>query len=300
MKLNDLLMDDWVALPLEARDLTEALRELVGHLEATGSVDAEEAERLVLELSTAKRGEIVEVNDEIVLVVGRCEALEDATVLLGIGREPFRSGGPERPEATARAVILLLTPRRMDLLRERLVPTLSRILRDEGRTARLLSAGSALEIRAFKELMEVELQDRLLVGDALIPLRYRLYPDAPLIEVVDLMVRRGLRAVPVVGESYEVLGIITVGDALKHLLPRVRGGEESGAAPKPLTARDVMTRTVLCVSEDQSLLEAANLMVNRDVEQLPVVREGEFIGFLTRDAILRILFGREGASTSDP
>jgi CBS domain-containing protein len=59
-----------------------------------------------------------------------------------------------------------------------------------------------------------------------------------------------------------------------------------------------MTRTVLCVSEDQSLLEAANLMVNRDVEQLPVVREGELIGFLTRDAILRILFGREdGVST---
>jgi CBS domain-containing protein len=158
-----------------------------------------------------------------------------------------------------------------------------------------------MEIRAFKELMELELRDHFLVEDALTPLKYRIYPDTPLLEVVDLMVRRELRAVPVVGESYEVLGIVTVGDALKHLIPRARGGDESAKVaqpPRALSARDVMTRTVLCVSEDQSLLEAANLMVNRDVEQLPVVREGELIGFLTRDAILRILFGREdGVST---
>jgi CBS domain-containing protein len=124
------------------------------------------------------------------------------------------------------------------------------------------------------------------------------------------MVRRGLRAVPVVGESYEVLGIITVGDALRHLLPRPRAGEESpragaaaasaaGAPPEALKARDVMTRTVMCVSEDQNLLEAANLMVNRDVEELPVVREGELIGFLTRDAILRVLFGDMEGATLD-
>jgi CBS domain-containing protein len=57
-----------------------------------------------------------------------------------------------------------------------------------------------------------------------------------------------------------------------------------------------MTRTVMCVSEDQNLLEAANLMVNREVEQLPVVREGELIGFLTRESILRVLFGKDGGT----
>ena len=69
--------------------------------------------------------------------------------------------------------------------------------------------------------------------------------------------------------------------------PDAPGSEE-------LFARDVMTRAVLCVSEDQPLVEAANTMVNRDVEQLPVVRDGEFIGFVTRDTILRTL--HEGAT----
>lgn len=300
MKLSDLLMDEWVALPLEARDLKEALQTLVQLLVATGSLDAEGGAKLVHDLAS-RRGDVMRANDEIVLVVGRCEALEDASVLLGISREPFLvPGQASRPPGEARALILFLTPRRMELLRERLVPTLTRVLRDEERTARLLSAGSAMEIRAFKELMEVELQDRLLVQDGLTPLRYRIYPDTPLLEVVDLMVRRELRAVPVVGENYEVLGIITVGDALKHLIPRTRGEEspKTSQPPRVLSARDVMSRTVMCVSEDQSLLEAANLMVNRDVEQLPVVREGELIGFLTREVILRMLFGSEDHAPS--
>lgn len=128
------------------------------------------------------------------------------------------------------------------------------------------------------------------VRDALVPSQYRVYPETPLTEVVDLMVRRGVHAVPVVGERFEVLGIITSGDALAYLLSWGAGRE--GEAPAPdVSAREVMTRSVLCVSEDQPLTEAAHMLVNRDVEQLPVVREGEFVGFITRDTVLRTLAG---------
>jgi CBS domain-containing protein len=127
--------------------------------------------------------------------------------------------------------------------------------------------------------------------------RYRVYPDTPLAEVVDLIVRRGLRAVPVVGARYELLGVVSAGDALKHLLPWGRA-EAEGDAEGPgtgLTAREVMSRSVLCLSEDQPLVEAASMMVNRDVDELPVVRSGELVGFLTRDAILRLLFASPAA-----
>lgn len=140
--------------------------------------------------------------------------------------------------------------------------------------------------------MAAESNAQLLVGDALVPVEYRVYPETPLTEVVDLMVRRGIRAVPVVGERFEVLGIITSGDALGHVLT-TRSPDDAGGPPDgSVAARDVMTRTVLCVSESQNLLEAARMMVNRDVEQLPVVREGELIGVITRDAILGALYQR--------
>jgi CBS domain-containing protein len=145
--------------------------------------------------------------------------------------------------------------------------------------------------------MDTEFQTRLVVEDALVGVKYRVYPGTPMEEVVDLMVRRGVHAVPVVGERYEVLGILTSGDALEFLLRR-GGGKGAPPATAP-AARDFMTRTVLCVSEEQALSEAANMMVNRDVEQLPVVREGELVGFVTRDSILRALRGARDPHKTD-
>lgn len=143
--------------------------------------------------------------------------------------------------------------------------------------------------------------DDLLVEDAAEAAKYRVYADTPLAEVVDLMVRRGLRAVPVVGERYEVLGIITTGDALGRVLRDARGEDAEGQAPP--TARDVMTRAVLCVSETQPLEDAARMMVTRKVEQLPVVRDGELVGLITRNAVLRALHGestRERDNQEEP
>ncbi len=82
---------------------------------------------------------------------------------------------------------------------------------------------------------------------------------------------------------------------MKELVSQARaesvGGSSATAREEP-TARGIMTRTVMCVSEEQSLIEAASIMVNRDVEQLPVIRAGEMVGFLTRVEVLRWLFPR--------
>jgi CBS domain-containing protein len=140
----------------------------------------------------------------------------------------------------------------------------------------------------------------LLVEDAIEPVSYRVSPDTALSEIIDLIVRRRVGALPVVGEGSEVVGIITSGDALDQML---RGSTaEEGVSGDPLTARDVMTRTVLCVSEGQRLIEAAHMMVHKKVEQLPVVRVGELVGMITRSKVLRALYlgttETEGEGTS--
>jgi CBS domain-containing protein len=57
------------------------------------------------------------------------------------------------------------------------------------------------------------------------------------------------------------------------------------------TVREVMTRQVLCVAPQQPIAEVAALMSNRDVDRVPVVREGRLVGFLTRGDIVRKLIG---------
>lgn len=292
MKLSELLTADRILLPLEARDLRGAVEAVAGLLVEQEVLEEGSEEGVAREVLSGEGGDLSRINEAILLGVAEVAEVPELTLALGVSPTPFRVDLPGRKGETtlARCLVLVLTPRRISNLRVQAMPTVTRFFRDSERSRKVLQAESAEEILPLKDMDSVEVHDRLLVADALTPLQYRVYPETPMEEVVDLMIRRSLHAVPVVGESHEVLGILTAGDALEHLLPRKLGGEGEGEGPA--LARDVMSRSVLCVSEDQPLVEAANTMINKKVAQLPVVQEGELIGFLTRETVLRQLFGR--------
>lgn len=299
MKLADLLTSDHIRVPLRATTLEGALEVLLSAMGEQSGLSSSEEQPFAHDLAGGKIGELVRVNDDVLVAVARSPDAPDLAGALGVSATPIPVPGRDEDDEDAehqdpgiRVLFLLVTPRKLSTLRHQVIPSLTRATRDPIRTQRILNALTAGEVRSLGELMRLNLDERLLVEDALSPVSFRIYPETPMEEVLDLFVRRGLKAVPVVGENYEVLGMITAGEALKYLLQRRRSGEgESSGAPggTPAMARDVMSRSVMCISEDQSLLEAANLMVNRDVSQLPVVREGELIGFLTRDAVLQKL-----------
>jgi CBS domain-containing protein len=100
-----------------------------------------------------------------------------------------------------------------------------------------------------------------------------------------------------VGEGGEVVGLLSYRELLRQLAPgyvqRVTGGAPPAAPPDPraLRVRDVMARSVFCVSEDQTVADAAHLLTSRDVERVPVVAEGVLRGFLTRADLVRRLLG---------
>jgi CBS domain-containing protein len=50
-----------------------------------------------------------------------------------------------------------------------------------------------------------------------------------------------------------------------------------------------MSRSVLSVSEDQTLQDVATLMNTKDVDRFPVTRDGAVVGFLTRADLVRKL-----------
>jgi CBS domain-containing protein len=295
MKLTDFLVPDGIRVGLDASGLAEALGALLAALPPEAEPPPELREKFARDLAFGSVGEVVRLTSDVVAVLAPRSPSADTELRVGVASEPFTvtAEGKRRP-GRARVVLLFLSPLRPSRIRSQVLPTLTRYLK-EGEGSRALAQVQAPdEVLALEPFMELSFDDELKVEAALTPVSYRVYPDTPLDEVLDLMVRRELHAVPVVGEGYEVMGIITAGDALRDLLPRRQSAAADDTTPDGVgrTARDVMTRTVMCVSEDESLMDAASLMVNRGVEQLPVVREGELVGFLTRDAVLRALFGR--------
>lgn len=290
MKLSDLLVDDWVLSNTEGGGLADVMVPLLERVRP--DQDQETLRSRASEVAAGTLGEVARLDGDVVVVVDTLESLQGRGPRLGA---LIAAAGIEIPEpdgAEARIVILVLTPGRPAGARQQLVPALGRAFKEAQGVRGLVTGRDLARRRALRELLAVEFRPRLLVEDATVPVQYRVYPSTPFGEVVDLMIRRDVHAVPVVGEGYEVLGIVTTGDALEDVLRRRRPGHgEQGSRgdSEALTARDFMKRSVLCVSEDQALVDAATMMVNRDVEQLPVVRDGELVGFVTRQSILRAL-----------
>ena len=290
-----MILADWfdarrVEVPLAVDTLEEALAALLRRAPDGVFVDREAQAKCARDLAFGSRGEVIRIGDEAVLVLAESDGVDEPTLFLGVSVDPFvvTAEGREDP-GRARAVVLAFARDRIESLRARLVPVLRKFLAtDEGRLT-VYAARSPDEIVVDSGLLALSVPDRVGVSSVVRPATYRVYADTPVAEVYELMTRRRLHAVPVVGEDYEVLGVITAGDALRHLVPHTRSGGDPMASVEGDVARDVMTRSVLCVSEDQTLEDVASLMVNRDVEQLPVVREGELVGFVTRDAVLHAL-----------
>jgi len=294
MRLSEIVSGDRILIPLEAKTLEEAIGLLLQRLESAGTLAEGEGTRLAGEFFSGARGEVIRVNEWVVLLAAQTGHVNQLVGAFGSASTPFDLGDLGEG-GTASVLFLILTPRRVSPLKMQALPALSRFLREKDSATRLRDAKTASEILVFSELMDLEMQDQLLVADGVTPLEFRVYPETPIEEVVGLMVRRGLRAVPVVGEKLEFLGLITSADAIRYLLPermsRGRGendGENDESSPK---AREVMIRSIMCISEEQSLVEAANLMVNKGVSQLPVVREGELVGFLSVESTLQLLSG---------
>jgi nucleotide-binding universal stress UspA family protein/predicted transcriptional regulator len=126
--------------------------------------------------------------------------------------------------------------------------------------------------------------------------------DAPLVEVIELLLRRNVKAVPVIDTRRHVAGIITGGDLLSRTGVGLRLGLEqeldaaelresfSALRRNKKSARDVMTRHVHTIDSEADLATAIRLMAAHKIKRLPVVnREKQLIGIVSRADVLRAI-----------
>src|SRR5439155_402440 len=158
-------------------------------------------------------------------------------------------------------------------------------------------------IVALAALDKVELPSQLTVRDVMTAQAITVGPERTLGDVARLMVEHDIRALPVVDDGGSLIGMITHRELLRflvpHLVQRTKTGEfhaptrsqlqRGSADPHLIPAREAMARSVLCLAEDQTLADVANLMSSKDVDRFPVVREGVVVGFLTRADVIRRL-----------
>lgn len=116
--------------------------------------------------------------------------------------------------------------------------------------------------------------------------------DDPLTLAASMMDWRHIRHVPVEDDGGQFVGLISNRDLLRVI---AQGGWERASDPIPV--RDVMDPHPLTVSPETSTVDALALMLEHQVDCLPVVKENELIGIVTGHDMLVVLGGllAEGA-----
>jgi len=299
VKLRDVLRAEHVIVPLSAATVKEATERLAERLIATGAVA--DPQRLNAVIRHTWPEDMVSVGEHAFLPHFRTEAVRELATAVGISPTPIH--WEKDPNRTARIVIFIVAPGREAALYLQVVGAFARTLSDPATALALLAAKSPERVLALAALDAVELPSQLLVRDVMTPQAFTARPDQTLGEIAHLMVEHDIRAMPVVDPSGALIGMITHRELLRYLIPdflqRTKSGEfraltrgqlQRGAAdPRLIPAKEAMARSVLCLSEDQTLADVANLISSKDVDRFPVVREGIVVGFLTRADLIRRL-----------
>jgi CBS domain-containing protein len=301
VKLKDVVDAQHVIVPLSAQTVKEATERLAERLIATGAVGEGEANRLNAVIRNAWPEDMVSAGEHAFLPHFRTEAVRKLVTAVGISTTPIR--WERDPHRAARIVILIVAPPRETATYLQVVGAFARILSDPETVLALLAAKTPEQVTQIGALDAVELPSHLTVKDLMTPDVLAAHPDQSLGDVARLMIEKDVRAIPVVDEGGELMGMVTHRELLRYLIPdylqKTKSGEfravsktqlqRGGSDPRALPVKDVMARAVLCLSEEQTLSDVANLMNNKDVDRFPVVREGVVVGFLTRADLIRRL-----------
>ena len=107
-----------------------------------------------------------------------------------------------------------------------------------------------------------------------------IYPEASAQEAAELLDQKRISGLPVLDASGNIMGIITEADIISKV-NRYGLLDRDG-----LCVADIMSREVITVDEDTPVSDIANLLTERKIKRVPVVRQDRLVGIVSRGDIV--------------
>ena len=133
-------------------------------------------------------------------------------------------------------------------------------------------------------------------------------PESSVRAIARTLLKRRISGVPVADHDGRVIGIVSEGDLMRRpesetarprswwleLMETPEDRASQYLKSHGLTARDVMTREPITVTEDTPLEEIAMLLEQKAIKRVPVLRDGKLVGIVSRADLLHGLVAHAG------
>ena len=134
--------------------------------------------------------------------------------------------------------------------------------------------------------------------------------ETPVRDIAQLLLQNQISAVPILDQSGAPMGMVSEGDLIgrdeternarrEWWLALLAEGEAlspdflSGLSHPERVASDIMSRPVITIAEDTDTGEIARLLAAHRIKRVPVVRNGQVVGIVSRENLLRMLASAE-------
>lgn len=127
--------------------------------------------------------------------------------------------------------------------------------------------------------------------------------SATLLDAAKIMINARVSGLPVTDAAGKMIGVLSEVDVMRQIMGSdIRSLSADRDAPAKVlaaTVDGVMTRRVLAVEEDSDIEAAANLMLQHNVKRIPVVKDGEVVGIVSRLDLVKAMLARTGAAVPE-
>lgn len=151
----------------------------------------------------------------------------------------------------------------------------------------------------------------MLVKDVMTTAVVTLSPDNSIRHAAKLMSDQQVSGLPVIDDEGRLAGVISEGDLIRrtelssgafalNANMELGADDRANAFVKRCAWRvgDVMTPDPVTIDEDASLSRVAELMQDRNIKRIPVLRAGKLIGIVSRADLLQVIYSAKPDDTA--
>jgi nitrogen PTS system EIIA component len=298
MRLANMLKESLIINDLKAQTKEEAINELLELLKGESpGADLDVIKELIFE---REEFENTSYGRGFAFPHARTDEIDDMSILLGISRKGLSD--KTRDKITLHAIVLLLTPPYVSKLYLQTLSAFATFARIEGNLAGLLAAKTKTDVIDIIWESNVRVDRELTVKNIMRRDVIVVTPNDSLKKVANLMFKQRLSALAVVDDGGNLLGQITDKNLISAALPdyeamvtnldyKVEGEpfEELLKQEEKIKVSQLYNTEHVTTSMDTKLIDAAALMIFKDLRRIFVVKDGKLVGILVRKDIVNFI-----------